>query len=205
MRTKPPTNGSTPQKPDRTAIGRPPPREPDFPIQRTVFYLDGVCIYGWPSRGGLIVLPHATTPDFRFLGWDVIDPPMKRDKDQDAEDQVCQKLLLLGAHWFDSKEGYGSVVADAEGTPEPDALSPTMSERSWIRVGWPSEGGGLWVAEYDDPVFGMSPWPERRKEQYLVPNGAGQLDYDGTGCLRAWEEKHTGEVGPLVATSFVEW
>lgn len=30
-------------------------------------------------------------------------------------------------------------------------------------------------------------------------------DYDGAGCLNAWNEKETGEVGPLVVTRYVEW
>jgi hypothetical protein len=30
-------------------------------------------------------------------------------------------------------------------------------------------------------------------------------DYDGVGCLNAWKDKETGEVGPLVITRYVEW
>lgn len=45
----------------------------------------------------------ALEPD--FLSVDPVDPPMlrDRDRDQDAEDALCQRLLLLGAKWFDSE------------------------------------------------------------------------------------------------------
>ncbi|KUL83343.1 hypothetical protein ZTR_11265 [Talaromyces verruculosus] len=91
-----------------------------------------------------------------------------------------------------------------------EAPYPTKTERRWVKVGYPSEsqGGGLWVAEYDNPVFG-APWhgpgiPDghvhlllardmHERCEILKQLGARFLerveDYDGVGCLRAWEEK----------------
>jgi hypothetical protein len=62
-----------------------------------------VTLQGWPSRGGIIVLEDATPPDFAFLKLDPLDPPLRRDVDQDAEDAFCRALLLLSAMWWDGE------------------------------------------------------------------------------------------------------
>ena len=203
-----------------------------YPLtERTVFLLDSISVWGWPSRGGLIVLNHATSLDFDFLGLDPIHPPMRRDPNQEAEDRLCQRLLLLGAKWFDSRDRYG-FVANVADDHDPtilaleagEAQAPTKMERRWVSVGYPGElNGGLWVAEYDTVMYGM-------QEKYnLLPEGSIQVSlastmdmkceilksigakfytsleqYDGAACLRAWEKKTTGEFGPLVQTKYEE-
>jgi len=52
--------------------------------------------------------------DFNFLGLDPVDPPMLGGRDQDTEDAFCQRLLLLGAKWFDSNERRGFIAGLAE-------------------------------------------------------------------------------------------
>lgn len=228
-RTKP----SDLPRPPRLRIGGSSTPKPNFPTKRTVYCDNKIKVYGWPSRGGLVVLDRVTLVDFDFLGFDTVSPPLKRDRDQDAEDEVCKRLLLLGATWFDSQDRY-DIVAAVEDDFDPlilkiksgEAPAPTKTERRWVEVGYPSEsqGGGLWVAEYDNPVFGP-PWQGppipgedvhlllarnmEEKCEILRQLGARFLekleDYDGAGCLRAWEEKETGEVGPLVVTRYVEW
>lgn len=66
--------------------------------QRTLLH-ETVTLQGWPSPGGIIVLEDATPPDFDFLQLDPLDPPLRRDADQGAEDIFCQGLLRLGATW----------------------------------------------------------------------------------------------------------
>lgn len=199
------------------------PNKPTRPTKRAVFGSNDVQLWGWPSRGGVIVLSNATSVDLEFLGWDPVNPPLNRDEDQDAEDEFCKRLLLLGAGWYDSQERYDYLADVADKFEEAllqteygEVPRATRMERLWVKVGWPSEGG-LWVAEFDDPVFGP-PFSEPR-----LPPGSGQIvlarnmdercqilerlggcffarleDYDGVGCLRAWEQKTTGEIGPLV-------
>ena len=73
-----------------------------------------VSVWGWPSRGGFIVLERAGPIEFNHLGLDRSQLSLERSSKQDEEDEFCQKLLLLGARWFDSRERYYFVsdVAD---------------------------------------------------------------------------------------------
>ncbi|KAL6228952.1 hypothetical protein BDW75DRAFT_235559 [Aspergillus navahoensis] len=190
------------------------PRKPEFPIERMVTTINGLWIYGWPSKGGLI------------LGWDYLNPPRKRDQDQDAEDEVCKMLLRLGATWYDSRSRYNLIAAVAQNVTSARNLflydevpAATAVESLWVRVGWPSTGG-LWVAEFihgafEDVVDDLVEWDEQDGH---YGNAAGQIilkrlggrfyasldDYHGKGCLKMWEHKTTGEVGPLVRTRYVE-
>jgi hypothetical protein len=156
---------------------------------------------------------------------------MRRDPNQEAEDELCKRLLLLGARWFDSHDRYRFVAGVAEDY-DPDILAleageaqaPTTMERRWVSVGHPSgPKGGLWVAEYDTVMYGM------REKHNLQPVDAGKVSlarttdekceilksmgarffasleqYDGAACLRAWEEKTQGEFGALVQTQYEE-
>ena len=92
--------------------GNPPLKSPSLGIyrahnlrisHRTSLNQDTITLHGWPSRGGVIVLENATPPDFDFLHLDALDPPLRRDPDQTAEDAFCQALLHLGATWWDSE------------------------------------------------------------------------------------------------------
>ncbi|KAL3434763.1 hypothetical protein BDV09DRAFT_195463 [Aspergillus tetrazonus] len=214
------------------------PREPEFSIERTVTTIDGLWIYGWPSKGGPIFLSHPTRVDFDYLGWDYLDPPRKGDQDQDAEDEVCKMLLRLGATWYDSRSRYNflaAVVHNVTGAQnqflQGEVPAVTTVESLWVRVGW-SSTGGLWVAEsihgaFEDVVDDSVEWNEQDNH---YGNAAGQIvlakdmderceilkllggrfyagldDYHGNGCLKMWEQKTTGEVGPLVRTRYLEW
>jgi len=201
------------------------------PTRRTVMTDDTICLYAWPSRGGLIVLEGTDAIDFTFLGLDRLDPPLRRDSDQAAEDSFCQQLLLLGAKWWDSEERYRFLAEVSERmSPAISELDeekkpyPTMREKRWVKVGWPSKPpGGLWVAEFETDMYDIE------EEENRVPEDAarvmlardmderceilrrlggrffGSLDeYEGEAFLRAWDEKVEGEVGPLVKTSYME-
>lgn len=202
---------------------------PTFPTQRVIFPGDHVSIWGWPSRGGLIVLNLATPIDFEFLGIDTFNPQLGRDSNQDKEDRFCQLLLRLGAKWFDSEERFtfvGGVVDNDERMiyelEYGNAEMLTLMERRWVCVGIPSGGaGGFWIAEFDTPTYGVM------EKNNLPPNDAVKVtlartmderceilktmrakfyesedQYEGAVCIKAWKEKTTGEVGPLVQTEY---
>lgn len=192
------------------------------PTVRTELTFDTITLYGWPSRGGIIVLLNVTAVDFDFLGLDPLDPPLRRPRDQDAEDAFCRRLLLLGAKWWDSEARYHFLVTldsqARDALDEDRAPHPTPRERRWVKVGWPSEPrGGVWVAEFDSDMYGIE------EEEDLVPEDAARVmlarnmdercevlrtiggrffasleEYEGHAFLKAWEEKVEGEVGPLV-------
>lgn len=61
-----------------------------------------VQIFGWPSKGGVIIHDHIDAIDLEFLGLDPLDLPETPFPDQNDEDTFCQRLLLLGATWWDS-------------------------------------------------------------------------------------------------------
>lgn len=215
----------------RAGLGRAAGPSPPILIDRTVICQHHISLRGWPSRGGLIVLSHVTALDFEFLGLDPINPPLRRDHNQDSEDKFCQQLLLLGAKWFDSHERWSFVAGVAE-NHQPDILTldageaemPTKMEKRWVSVGWVSgPDGGLWVAEFDTVGYGIS------EKHNLLPSDAGRVllartmdhkcailknmgakffarleEYEGAACLKAWAEKTQGEFGPLIQTAYAE-
>lgn len=206
-------------------------RHRELPTRRTVYLPGSISLWGWPSRGGLIVLEDATALDFEFLGLDNINPPLRRDPNQDNEDRLCRRLLLLGARWFDSRERYGTTTDTADShdptitdLEDGQTRPPTLMESRWVRVGYPaSTEGGFWVAEFDTPL-----WTPREPHNLVPPQAAGVAlaktmdekceiiqriggkfyaslgDYDGAACLKAWEEKAKGEFGPLQQTKYEE-
>jgi hypothetical protein len=150
------------------------------------------------------VLEHATALDFAFLGLDTAHPPLWRDCDQDTEDALCQKLLLLGAKWFDSEDRYtfvAGVANEAADEDDPHWLAleagemppPTKMERRWVSVAiipagedeGDEDGGkegerikGLWVLEYETTLPGM------QERHNLQPYDVGRVS-----LARTMEEK----------------
>jgi len=200
--------------------------------KRLTFLQDSVSVMAWPSRGGVIVLQCATALDFDFLGLDTVHTPTHRNPDQNAEDSLCKRLLLLGAKWFDSYERYG-FIANVEEDHDPTILAleageaepPTTMERRWVSIGHTNTNGdgGLWVAEYDTVMYGM------KEKHSLLPADAGKVviartmaekcqilesmggkfygsleEYGGASCLNAWKSKTGGEIGILVQTKYEE-
>jgi len=152
-----------------------PPRHND----RTCFSCDTISIRGWPSRGGLIALRRVTALNYEFLGLDALNPSLYRDSDQNAEDEFCQRLLSLGAKWYDSLDRFKFIYAVEENEEreitaldmeEEGAHMPSAMECRWISVGYPSgeEEGGLWVAEYEISMYGM-----HDKKNYARDNVVG--------------------------------
>ncbi|KIN06803.1 hypothetical protein OIDMADRAFT_173992 [Oidiodendron maius Zn] len=205
-----------------------PPRRPNRPMRRIAFLRNTVSAWAWPSRGGLIVLERLTPVDLDFLGLGPLRLLIERDPDQDAEDCFCQQLLHLGAKWFDSVERcqfVGGVAGEDErcvddlvaGVEEP----LTTMERQWVCVGITSNEG-LWVAEYDTPLpfvkdkHNLEPHDSAKvllartmDERCSILKGMGAKfyetieQYDGMACLRAWEKKTTGEIGPFKQIPYI--
>lgn len=168
-------------------------------MRRTTFTNNSVAaIYGWPSRGGVIILERATNVDLTFLGLDVLNPPLKRDYNSDLyaaslkEDSFCQRLLLLGAKWWDSVARYHFVeevdvglqpaIEDVDAGRVPE---PTLRERRWVRVGWENDAAaaatgscGLWLLDCDLNMHGVL------EEENMVPENAGRI-----GLARSMRER----------------
>ncbi|KAF2275601.1 uncharacterized protein EI97DRAFT_434011 [Westerdykella ornata] len=198
---------------------------------RTSLNQDTITLHGWPSRGGVIVLESATPPDFDFLHLDPLDPPLRRDADRDAEDAFCQALLRLGATWWDSEARRDFVgkleYSDDEALDAVEAdegLEPTRLERGWVRVAWPSHTpGALCVLACEKVILGRKGDEKLRPEHYGLVSLARTMDerctvlqrlggtmydsiedYQGPTFLKAWEENHQGERGPLVKQEFID-
>lgn len=219
-----------PMDPRRPPVCRGGPRCPYDPSVRTVFTDIDAIIFAWPSRGGVIILDAAEAIDLEFLGFNPLEPPLNRLDDQAAEDQFCQLLLLLGAKWWDSEARFSLVSAMEAGTAGnfrvdnalyiDDQPPPTMREKRLIKAGWPSTGGGVWIAEFDTTWAGVdeedSLLPDdeeigRLKMARTMDERCGLLkdrfratfygdlkDYKGYGFFNSWDSKVSGEVGTLL-------
>ncbi|KAL9084245.1 MAG: hypothetical protein Q9165_008156 [Trypethelium subeluteriae] len=106
-----------------------------------------------------------------------------------AEDDFARRLLLLGAKWYDSDarlsvlsemEYRAMGLSESQGKADDevrvdrawrlsDQPPPTMREKRLIRVGWPSQGDGVWIAEYDTSWGGVD--DEHNAEPPIAPNG----------------------------------
>lgn len=54
--------------------------------RRICFTTPDINLYGWPSKGGVIILECAEAPDLDFLVIDRMHPPEKRHENPDEED-----------------------------------------------------------------------------------------------------------------------
>lgn len=142
---------------------------------RTIFTDTEAHIYAWPSKGGVIILNSADAIDFEFFALNPLDPPASRLPYQADEDDFCQRLLLLGAKWWDSEARYDIVSAiedEAQGIQRTGMVfdiqeepEPTMREKRLVKVAWPSTGG-VWVADFDTTWAGVD------EEDRLLPDDA---------------------------------
>lgn len=200
--------------------------------QRTSLEQQGtVTLTGWPSRGGIVVLENATPPDFDFLHLNPLDPPLRRDADQDAEDTFCKVLLRLGATWWDSEARHNfirkleDVDDEALDAVEADEqLGPTPRELAWVRVAWPLRTpGALCVLACEKPILGRRGDEKLRPAHYGIVSLARTMDercdvllrlggkmyasideYQGQTFIKAWEHGHQGERGSLIKQDFID-
>lgn len=147
-----------------------------------------------------------------------MNPPKSRHNSREEGDAWCQKLLLLGAKWWDSNDRYHLLHdedQDVNHLGESGEPLPTMKERHWVSVAWPSTGG-LVVSEFDTTMWGV----ERDCDEF-VPEDVARLqlctsmdekakmlkerfqgkvwgrveEYRGNAFIGCWGVKDTGEVG----------
>lgn len=198
---------------------------------RTLLSNDTVTLQGWPSRGGIIVLENATPPYFDFLHLDPLNPPLRRNADQEAEDGLCRALLRLGATWWDS-EARRTLVRDLEHGDEEthqavdadESLAPTRRERGWVRVAWPPHTpGALCVLACEKIIMGRAGGEKLRPKHHGLVLLARTMDerctvlqrlggmmyasideYEGPTFVKAWEENHQGERGSLKKYRFID-
>ena len=219
----------TPPSRLRAALKKGPSCVPPTPTtdhtRRVEFSNTSVSVFGWPSRGGVIILSDATRVDFMFLGLSTTNPPLKRrlrsssttggddsssgplnsgdasadtgelqteeeGNEGDEEDTFCQRLLLLGAKWWDSEkryqfvDGFGPGVQPlVEDVEEGRVEEPTLRERGSVKVGCESAAGapfnpskvnasgsgGLWVLDCDTNLMAIL------EEENLVPADAARV------------------------------
>lgn len=191
--------------------------------KRTCFTHTQISIWAWPSLGGVIILDQALPPDFEFLSLDLLSPPLLRSKDQEAEDEFCQQLLLLGAKWWDSVARYEILCARYRNerracnnafivSQQPPA---TTREGRCVKVGWPSTGG-LWIAECPFETHPsrlqmartMDERCEILRDHFEATFYRSIDEYEGHTFIKSWERnhpsrkhkvrKHSGEAGPLL-------
>jgi hypothetical protein len=199
--------------------------------QRTLIGEYGIDLHGWPSRGGCIILENIGPADFDYLQLDPLDPPLRRDPDQSAEDVFCQKLLRLGATWWDSERRLRFICKLENGDEEAhdavaanERLEPTRRERGWVRVAWPSHPpGALCVLDCEKIIMGRNGKEKMRPRNYGILRLARTMDercivlqrmggimyssieeYSGPTFIKAWEDNHHGEVGKLIREEFID-
>ncbi|KAF2967713.1 hypothetical protein GQX73_g5855 [Xylaria multiplex] len=102
---------------------------------RVVFGAHSTCVYGYPSSGGVLVLPHCNGVDLLFLDLSCFEPS-ERGEDSAAEDLHCARMQKLGASWFASAYEYHTMEFFKPGTRARETL---------IVAAWPQNGPGVWV------------------------------------------------------------
>ena len=138
-------------------------------------------------------------------------PGKEEGEDDDDEDTFCQRLLLLGAKWWDSESRYQFVDHFGAGIPafeddvqEGRVAEPTLKERRWVKIGWEQAtasstndvnvngrrtGGGFWILDCDTNWMGII------EEDNMVPG-------DGARVLLAASMEERCEVLKQMGASF---
>ncbi|KAI1504901.1 hypothetical protein F5X99DRAFT_370227 [Biscogniauxia marginata] len=103
--------------------------------RRVVLGAHSTRVYGYPSSGGVLVLPFCNGVDLAFLHLPRLGPA-ERSGDPAAEDRHCARMRRLGAWWFASVDEYEST----------QYFSPERLDRKMLVVAaWPRGGAGVWV------------------------------------------------------------
>ncbi|USW56781.1 hypothetical protein Slin15195_G101000 [Septoria linicola] len=105
---------------------------------RTTFDLDAPMVLGYPSTGGVLMLPFDIAIA-EYLGIPRLGTAY-RASDPIEEDKFCDRLRLLGAKWWKSQDTYVRKLIGIEEMTE-------MERKEAIIVGWPGEEEkeGVWV------------------------------------------------------------
>lgn len=104
---------------------------------RTRFSADSPKVLGYPSTGGVLMLP------FDIAVAEFLDLPRLQiahcSRKQIDEDAFCGRMRLLGAKWWKSEETYMRKLIGFEAMTETE-------KKEGITVGWPATGG-VWILQ----------------------------------------------------------
>ncbi|EME39229.1 hypothetical protein DOTSEDRAFT_138430, partial [Dothistroma septosporum NZE10] len=98
---------------------------------RTRFESDFSKVFGYPSSGGVLILP-LDVAVAEYLGISRLKF-VHRASDQIEEDAFCNRLRLLGAKWWTSEETYMLKLIEFQEMTE-------VEKRDGITAGWPGKG-----------------------------------------------------------------
>ncbi|KAI2621000.1 hypothetical protein GGS26DRAFT_301472 [Hypomontagnella submonticulosa] len=108
---------------------------PEPETRRIIFGTRSTSVYGYPSSGGILVLPFCNGVDLEFLRLPRFNTA-ERSEDPAVEDQHCARMRMLGAWWFISMDEYITI----------QYCSPEkLDQKMLVVVAWPESGTGVWV------------------------------------------------------------
>ncbi|RYP18791.1 hypothetical protein DL765_003726 [Monosporascus sp. GIB2] len=103
--------------------------------RRVAFGTHTTIVYGYPSSGGVLVLPYCNGVDLTFLDIPRFEP-VERSEDPAAEDRHCHRMRKLGAWKFTSVREYELM----------ELFSPEeLGRKILVVAAWPQSGAGVWV------------------------------------------------------------
>ncbi|GAQ09971.1 hypothetical protein ALT_7292 [Aspergillus lentulus] len=112
---------------------------PDFRVMRKSHRL---FVQAWPSNGKFWRKENPTPADMKFIGLNPSELLVQRSTSQKEEDAFAQQLRLIGAQeWEDEERCEEQYYSEGE-------LVGLRKYHQSI-YGWPSNGKGLWVYEYN--------------------------------------------------------
>jgi hypothetical protein len=112
---------------------------PDFRVMRKSHRL---FVQAWASNGKFWRKENPTPADMKFIGLNPSELLVQRSASQKEEDAFAQQLRLIGAQeWEDEERCEEQYYSEGE----------LVSLRKYYQsiYGWPSNGKGLWVYEYN--------------------------------------------------------
>ncbi|KAI0487791.1 hypothetical protein F4859DRAFT_466186 [Xylaria cf. heliscus] len=104
---------------------------------RVLFGRPNTVVYGYPSSGGFLILPYCNGVDLAFLGVPRFEVS-QRSHDPEVEDGHCQRMKMLGAWRFGSRQEYIRIAWE---NPE------RLHQMTVVVAAWPQNGTGVWVAK----------------------------------------------------------
>ncbi|RAL14102.1 uncharacterized protein BO97DRAFT_442002 [Aspergillus homomorphus CBS 101889] len=123
-------------------------------------------VQAWPSNGRFWCKEGPTLADMIFLGLDSSEPMVPRSPSPTEEDAFVDRLRLVGAgEWENEYTCLEEWIGEAATT--------NLGRYRQSTYGWPSNGKGLWVWEYNSHRWRFTP---RQRELVDALRGAQSMD-----------------------------
>lgn len=150
------------------------PDEDPLEAIRSEFGSTTTVVYGWPSTGGVWVHEACYGVELDFLGLSRFEPSAT-ERFSKEEDEFCQRLEWIGAHFYDSDYAYKSN------------RSRQQADQIWY--GWPAAvpEGGLWALRttgYESAAKGVS----RIRNALTMEERCDAIKTLGGTFYTSWEE-----------------